>query len=159
MSVHFIRHWPEGNWVFDYNFPEKSKDEIYRDYLSTVKRGLETGLFDVLGHVDMVKDTGDSLINIVPTEVDSLLETLKKMDMCIEINSSGFRKKVGEPYPGFDWLALIKEKSVPLTIGSDAHHPNQVGLEFDSVYQHLTKEGVKEIITFDNRRKIKMVIG
>ena len=25
MSVHFLRHWPEGNWVFDYNFPGKSK--------------------------------------------------------------------------------------------------------------------------------------
>ena len=23
MSVHFIRHWPDGNWVFDYKLPDK----------------------------------------------------------------------------------------------------------------------------------------
>ena len=158
MSVHFIHHWPEGNWVFEYDFPEKSKKEIYKDYLSTVKRGIETGLFDVLGHVDIIKSPGDSLIEIVPDDVNTLLETLKNNDMSLEINTSGYRKKVEEPFPGFDWLSLIKEKSVSLTTGSDAHHPDQVGLKFEDLYQRLQKEDFVNLVTYDRREIIEIGI-
>lgn len=158
MSVHFIHHWPEGNWVFEYDFPEKSKKEIYKDYLSTLKRGIETGLFDVLGHVDIIKSSNDSLLEIVPNDVEVLLETLKISDMSLEINTSGYRKKVGEPYPGFDWLTLIKEKSVSLSTGSDAHHPDQVGLKFEDLYQRLQKEGFNKLVTYDKREKIEIEI-
>jgi histidinol-phosphatase (PHP family) len=158
MSVHFIRHWPEGNWVFDYHFPEKSKEEIYKDYLSTVIRGVQTGLFDILGHADMIKSSGDSLINIVPDEVDILFEAIKKADMSIEINTSGYRKKVDEPYPGLDWLPLIKNKPISVTIGSDAHHPKQVGLKFKSVYQKFRDVGINKLVFYDKRLKMERKI-
>jgi histidinol-phosphatase (PHP family) len=158
MSVHFIRHWPEGNWVFDYSFSDKSREDIYKDYLITVIKGIETGLFDVLGHVDMIKIFGDSLIRLIPSEVDILLEALKEHDMSIEINSSGYRKKVKEPYPGLDWLPFIKEKSIPLTTGSDAHHPDQVGLGFESLYKRLHDEGIDRLVTYKKRQKIEIQI-
>lgn len=156
MSVHFIRHWPEGNWVFDYNFPDRSTSEIYKDYIAALIKGIETGLFDILGHADMVKAKGDSLLDIVPSDVDRLLDVLKESDMSIEINTSGFRKKVGEPYPGFDWLPLIKKKSISLTTGSDAHHPDQVGLEFKPVYQRIKHEDIKTLVTYENREKTEI---
>ena len=153
MSVHFLRHWPEGNWVFDYDFPGKSKEEIFTDYLSTVQKGLQTGLFDVLGHADMVKSAGDSLIEIIPHEVDLILDDLIDADMSIEINTSGFRKDMGESYPGYDWIERIKKKDVAITIGSDAHHPSQVGLEFEPVYKRLKEEGIKKIAVYEKRLK------
>lgn len=151
MSVHFIRHWPDGNWVFDYHFPDKSKEEIYRDYLSTLIKGIQTGMFDVLGHLDMVKTPGDSLLDKIPDEANLLLQMVKKTGMAIEINTSGYRKNVGEPYPGLDWLPLIKKYSIPLTIGSDAHHPDQVGLKFKSVYNRIKDQGIKTLIVYDKR--------
>jgi len=158
MSVHFIRHWPSGNWVFDYYFPGKSKNEIYKDYLCTIVKGVETGLFDVLGHVDMIKSPGDSLLQVVPEEVTRLLQIVKKSDMAIEINTSGYRKRVKESYPGFDWIPLIKDYSIPLTIGSDAHHPDQVGLQFNPVYNRIKEEGITELIVYDKRLKMKRKI-
>ena len=158
MSVHFIRHWPEGNWVFDYHFPNKSKEEIYKDYLSIMKRGIETGLFDVLGHSDMIKSPGDSLIQLIPNDVNELLQVVKKSGMAIEINTSGYRKNVLEPYPGLDWIPLISDNSIPLTIGSDAHHPNQVGLQFKPVYKRVKEAGIKKLIVYDKRRKMEIKI-
>jgi histidinol-phosphatase (PHP family) len=155
MSVHFIRHWPEGNWVFDYNFPDKSKEEIYRDYLSTLKKGIDTGLFDIIGHLDMIKSPEDSLLDILPGDVNELLGVIIKSGMAIEINTSGYRKKVGEPYPGLDWLPMIKEKSIPLTIGSDAHHPDQVGLKFEHVYRRIKEEGISTLVVYDKRLQMK----
>jgi len=156
MSVHFIRHWPEGNWVFEYNFPERSKEEIYKDYLNTVIEGIKSGLFDVLGHADMIKSAGDTLKLTNPQEVEILLHTLKTHDMSIEINTSGFRKNVEEPYPGFDWISLIKEKSISLTTGSDAHHPDQVGLQFETLYKRLRDEGIDRLVSYEKRNKVEV---
>ena len=158
MSVHFVKHWPEGNWVFDYHFPEKSQKDIYKDYLSTVIRGIKTGLFDVLGHIDMIKAKGDSLMQLVPEEIDYLFDALKGADMSMEINTSGYRKKVEEPYPGLDWIALIKEKSIPLTTGSDAHHPDQVALGYTTLYQRLEAEGIDKLVCYDKRKRIEIDI-
>jgi histidinol-phosphatase (PHP family) len=158
MSVHFIRHWPEGNWVFDYNFPEKLQKEIYKDYLSTVISGIKTGLFDVLGHIDMIKAKGDSLLEMVPEEVDLLFDALKSSDMSMEINTSGYRKKVDEPYPGLDWIALLNERSIPLTTGSDAHHPDQVALKFNTLYQRLKAEGINKLVSYNRRKRIEVDI-
>ena len=55
MAVHFIRHWPQGNWAFHYNFPEKQLYEVYADYLNIVSEGIKTGLFDVVAHLDLIK--------------------------------------------------------------------------------------------------------
>ena len=158
MSVHFLRHWPKGNWVFDYHFPDKSKEEIYGDYLSTLIKGINTGLFDVLGHLDMVKTRGDSLLRKIPLEVNQLLSAVKKSGMAIEINTSGYRKNVGEPYPGLDWLPSIRDNSIPLTIGSDAHHPDQVGLNIKSVYLKLKEAGINKLVVFKNRRQSEKMI-
>jgi len=152
MSVHFLRHWPNGNWVFDYYFPNKSKSEIYSDYIHTIIKGIKTGLFDVLGHVDMIKSPGDSLVQMIPDEIELLLKTAKHNNMTLEINTSGFRKKTGESYPGLDWIDLIKKIRIPLTVGSDAHTPNQVGLEFNKVYRELINKGIVSVISYKNRR-------
>jgi histidinol-phosphatase (PHP family) len=151
MSVHFVRHWPGDNWVFKYNFPDKTNKDIYKDYLSTLQKGIETGLFDVLGHVDIIKSPGDSLIKIIPEPVDTLIQTVKKNDMSVEINTSGFRKDYAESYPGLDWLDTLKNHNIPITTGSDAHKPEQVGLQFEHIYHYLRTIEVEYLATYDAR--------
>lgn len=159
MSVHFLRHWSDDNWVFNYHFPDKSKREIYSDYIHTSIKGIKTGLFDVLGHVDIIKSPGDSLLLMIPDQIEKMLKTAKQNDMTLEINTSGFRKKTGESYPGLDWLDLIKKVQIPLTVGSDAHAPNQVGLEFDKVYRELIENSIFSVISYKNRRPQKVLIS
>jgi histidinol-phosphatase (PHP family) len=158
MSVHFIRHWSKGNWVFDYHFPDKSKEEIFKDYLSTIVKGVKTGLFDVLGHPDIIKSPGDSLLQIIPNEVIQLLKIVKKSGMAVELNTSGYRKNVGEPYPGLDWLPVLRDYAVPLTTGSDAHHPSQVGLRFNSLYHKIKEQDIGYLVVYDKRRQIEQKI-
>jgi len=156
MSVHFLHHWPEGNWVFDYNFPDKTLSEIYSDYLKTMIQGINTGLFDVVGHVDIIKASGDSFTNQIPDDVDLLLKSILKMNMSLEINTSGYRKPINESYPGYDWLNLINRHQVPLTIGSDAHSPDQIGLNFSQVYQELQSEGIRTLSCYNNRKRFNI---
>jgi histidinol-phosphatase (PHP family) len=118
-----------------------------------VRQGIRTGLYDVVGHIDMIKRVGDSLVKIVPKEVDKTLDLIKFTDMSIEVNSSGYRKKVAESYPGFDWIPQIKDKRIPVSVGSDAHAPDQVGLSFAQIYGQLKNAGIQEVVSYQKRRK------
>lgn len=152
MSIHFIKHWPAGNWIFKYNLPEMSTEAIFEDYLTTLIKGIRIGIFDILGHADIIKRHGESLIKSVPDKVEQLLFEVKKHNMSIEINSSGFRKEVAESYPGFDWLPLIKKYDLPITVGSDAHAPDQVAFEYSQIYSQLERESINKIATFEKRK-------
>ena len=51
--------------------------------------------------------------------------------MSAEVNVSGSRKAIGEPYPSWPIVRLMVEEGLPLVPGSDAHDPSHVaaGLE------------------------------
>ncbi len=154
MSVHFIKEWSDGNWVFNYDFAYKSIKEIYLEYLKSIKKGIDTGLFDVVAHIDIIKKPGLSIMKLVPEAASDILSNIKKSQMVLEINTSGFRRKIAEPYPGNDWFETISELQVPVCIGSDSHAPDQVGLGFNSIYTLLQNKNIKQIAHFDKRNFI-----
>lgn len=154
MSIHFLKNWPEGSWVFNYEFPNRTFEEIYTEYLSTIIKGINTGLFDIVGHLDIIKKPGQSMVNLVPDLVSDVLKTVNKNNMVLEINSSGFRKKICEPYPSLEMLDIIKEINVPICIGSDSHSPQQVGFKFDDIYSSLKQNGIEHLTHFERRKKI-----
>jgi len=137
MAVHFLRHWPDGNWAFGYQFPGKSMADIYSDYLATVIRGIRTGLFDVVAHVDLIKKAGYPIFDHARESFIEVLREVRQANMAIEINTSGRRKNINEFFPSNELWELIFEQNLPITIGSDAHSPSQVGLCFDMVAEHL----------------------
>jgi histidinol-phosphatase (PHP family) len=128
MSVHFIEGWSAGNWVFEYHFDSRTQQDIYREYLSVVRQGIETGLFDVVAHLDLIKRPGTPLLPLVQNELLLIFEALKAQNMALEINTSGTRKAIAEPYPARPLAELAVKNGVALTFGSDAHAPEQVGL-------------------------------
>jgi histidinol-phosphatase (PHP family) len=158
MSVHFINNWPNGHWVFNYSFPDKNQYDIFVEYLNEIINGIRTGLFDVLGHADLIKLPGQSLIKDAPEKTDELLKEIVASDMTIEINTSGFRREIQESYPGFDWLKAIIENEISITTGSDAHRPDQIALKFDLLYQELHKRDIHTITGFRNRKKVELTI-
>jgi len=153
MSVHFLKNWTAGNWVFDYSFPDKPLADIYLEYLAEVRRGIKTGLFDLIGHIDIIKRDGPSLLQLVPDQVTRTLQLLKKYNMAVEINSSGLRKDTRTCYPGYDWLPEIKRLDLPVTMGSDAHAPEQVGWGFAEIYEQIRMHGINKLAVY-RRRKI-----
>lgn len=158
MSVHFVKKWPQGNWVFNYNFPDKTINDILQDYITEIIKGIRTGLFDVLGHADLIKLPGQSLVQMVPHLVRDLLNELETAEMAIEINSSGYRRDIQESYPGFDWLNMIYEHRIPVSTGSDAHQPSQIALNFQTVYHTLADHGIQSITGFQGRKPYPVML-
>jgi histidinol-phosphatase (PHP family) len=128
MSVHFIRDWPEDQFVFDYEGDPRPLERIYDDYLAAVRKGVETGLYDSVAHFDLIKKPGAPLLATHRAEVEEIIGSCVTRGMSAEINTSGVRKEIGETYPSPAIVALMARRGLPLTPGSDAHAPSQVGL-------------------------------
>ena len=137
MSVHFIKNWPKNNWVFSYHFPNRPIHEIYSDYLQALKRGIDTGLFDIVGHLDLIKNEDVPLMDTNKLEVLDILKCTKNQSMAVEINTSGLRKDITETYPSLNILPYLEKYKIPITLGSDAHKPEQVGSKFDETEKIL----------------------
>ena len=155
-SVHFIEGWGFDNPEFIGKYKEQNIDEIWQKYFDTIQEMAESRLFDVVGHLDLIK-----VFKFMPTkDINSIaykaMLAIKEADMVMEINVAGFRKPVKEPYPSPSLLKLAFELDIPITFGSDAHEPEQVSLFSDEIIQIAKNVGYTECAVF-NKRKRKFI--
>lgn len=133
MSVHFVRAWPGDQWVFDLSADHRPLESIYDDYLQAVRAGIETGLFDCVAHFDLIKQEGHPLIDTHRPEIEKIVSLCRERGMSAEINVSGLRKPIGEPYPSWPIVRLMVKEGLPLVPGSDAHEPSHVGAGLEAL--------------------------
>ena len=152
-SVHFIGKWGFDNPVFVHHYDVRDIDETYRSYFETIQQSARSGLFDIIGHCDLVKKFGHRPTKSLDELIRETLAVIQKEDLCIEINTSGLRKPVKEIYPAESILALAAEMNIPLTLGSDAHDPADVGRDFDAAASLVHQYGRGEIAVFTRRNR------
>ena len=155
-SVHIL-----GDWIFDdpreeERYENVDIDEFYVAYLEAEKEMVATGLYDIVGHADLVKKFDRrASIDLTP-HYRELLSEMKRMGVCFEVNTAGLRWPAGEIYPEPDFVRLGAETGVPVTLGSDSHCPEDVGRDFDLALKLLCDSGYREAATFKDR-KINLV--
>ena len=66
-----------------------------------------------------------------PVAASRALHAIRQAGAALELNTAGLRKPVGEAYPAPGLLAEARALGIPLTFGSDAHRPEEVGWAFD----------------------------
>ncbi len=152
-SVHFLGEWGFDNPTYVWKYDERKIDEIYEEYFSAVAASARSGLFDIVGHCDLVKKFGHRPARNLEELHREMMRVIKKNDLCIEINTSGMQKPAREIYPSIAILALAKEYRIPLTLGSDAHRPEDVGRDFDIAYPLLEEYGNGKVATFSRRQR------
>ncbi len=156
-SVHFI-----GKWGFDdpakrSDWDKKDINSVYREYFSLLRQSAQTGLFNIMAHVDLVKKFGHRPTVDMLDEVRKTAQVFKESGVAVEINTSGLRKPVGEMYPSPSHLKIYAEAGVPLTFGSDAHAPEDVGRDFNLAVDLVKAAGFSEYVVFE-KRKINRII-
>lgn len=160
-SVHFI-----DDWAFDDPDPAIREywkiynvNDVYRKYYALLRQSAKTGLFNIIGHCDLPKKFGARATVDLTDDVRSTAKVFKECGVAIEINTAGLRKPVAEMYPAPDCLKIYCQAGVPLTFGSDAHNPQDVGKDFDKAVDLAKSAGYTEYLIFKQRkveRKIKL---
>ncbi len=156
-SVHFINGWGFDNPDEREAWSQANIDEVYREYYKLLRASAETGLFDIIAHVDLVKKFGYRSSADLTADLKETARTFKKHGLTIEINTAGLRKDVKEIYPSLESLKVYVSEGVPITFGSDAHLPAEVGSDFDQARALALAAGCKEYVLFKDRAIEKVV--
>ncbi|HEY8478015.1 MAG TPA: histidinol-phosphatase HisJ family protein [Chloroflexota bacterium] len=152
-SVHFIGEWGLDDPRYVERYAEWDVDALYERYFELVIAAASTGLFDVMAHLDLVKKFGYRPRRDLAPLYRDLAAALKAADVVVEVSTAGLRKPVGEIYPSRDLLAACCKAGVPVTLGSDAHRPEEVGYAFDRAVDLLREVGYRTYVAFHRRRR------
>jgi len=152
-SVHFIEGWGFDNPEFIGKYKNKDIDKIWQDYFDEIEKMAKSGLFQIAGHLDLIK-----IFNFKPKKdvrliAKDAIKAIKRSNMSVELNSAGFRKPVKECYPGDKLLELIKENDITVTFGSDAHKIEQIGYKTKELEKKAKEFGYDRCALFRNKER------
>ncbi len=152
-SVHYI----ESGWDIDNpsklaRWENRDVAEVWSAYYDRLTRAAESRLFDIIGHVDLCKKFGFSPREDFMPVAQRFLEAAASHGVAIEINTAGLRKPCHEMYPSHAILETARRLRVPITFGSDAHAPEEVGADFDRALALAINCGYTHSLRFVGRR-------
>lgn len=151
-SIHFLDDWGFDNPEFIGEYKKRDMLECWKEYLASLKQMITTGLFQIVGHMDLLKVFNHQPPKILENQIQEVLEEIKKQNMALEINASGLRKPVKEQYPSERIIAMAFEQKVPIAFGSDAHSVEHVGFGYKQVIEIAKNIGYKEAVFFRKKQ-------
>lgn len=134
----------------------KSKDPFYDYYAYMADCLAKYKAFDVLAHLNVIDRYADCVPDYTPYTdiIENILKTLIENGKGLEFNTSSFRYGMGErTMPAKEILKLYRSLGGEIiTVGSDAHNPQDVGYMCIEAVEILKSYGFKYIATYENRK-------
>jgi len=140
-----------------------------RRYFSEIREALSTGLFHCVSHIELPRkfDAGPQALprpiftgaeQVWWEELTRTLEAMAVHGVALEYNTGGLATW-GRPYLSPEALELARDLGLSIVVGSDAHHPDQVGRGFVDAERELRRAGVAEVWTFRAGRPVPISLG
>lgn len=159
-SVHCIDHVAISSAKESSGYlPGTDMDDVVTKYYSTLARGVESGLFDVVAHLDLyrrhgAKYFGEQVYQAYQGHVEPILESMAQKGLGLEINTSSIKQGQKEFYPSKEIIKLAWEKGIHIfTTGSDAHRLGELGQGIEQA-ENILKEFGGIPASFSQRRPI-----
>jgi len=153
-SIHYqVSHYRKLFYTGDIHLYQ----ELYFEHLA---RSAECGLFDTLAHPDLIKNENPAAWDFarLRPHIERALDRIAATGVAMELNTSGVQKNLPEMNPSLAQLVLMRERAIPVVIGSDAHVPQRVGDGYPAALQLLLDAGYTEVSYFLDRQRQKLSI-
>ncbi len=138
-STHYLR---AGLSVDDAIFANDcitgSAEGDWAAYWSAMLDMVQSGLFDVVGHIDLVKIWNRRPSGDLMRYYEPVLNALEGSGLVVELNTAGWHKPCAEQYPSTPLLRELLRRHIPLAINSDAHHPEHLSRDWERAHALLT---------------------
>jgi histidinol-phosphatase (PHP family) len=150
-SLHFLGDWHFSSKAGRHRYESEDPEESFPKYFELLRMMVRSGLFDVLAHADALRKETFEPGPDSAEEYERLADLLARHGMAIEVNTAGLRRGAGSIYPDRLLLEACGAKGVPVTLGSDAHTPADVGRDFRYAFRLLEETGITDLAIFDGR--------
>ncbi|MDH6344190.1 histidinol-phosphatase (PHP family) [Parabacteroides sp. PFB2-12] len=104
---------------------------LTEEYYRSVCRMVELGGLDIVGHVDKIYQNGHRYPGF-SLEADwykdlfyACIELIAQKGLMVELNTKNYHRKQ-QLFPHSQFLALLREKKIPMMVNSDTHFPHLV---------------------------------
>ena len=133
-------------WVED-----RSLAEIVAPSFDEVEAAARSGLFDAIGHIDVVKrylfpHVKPTQFEAAPELYEPILRALVESGTALEVNTSGLRYSIGVTFPHPAIVTRFRELGGrAVTVGSDAHRAEHFGWGLGDGYAIAAEAGFREL--------------
>jgi histidinol-phosphatase (PHP family) len=166
-SLHYIRGIDIGSRrqsprFFSGRPIQESLDIYYEDW----RKGVESGLFDVMAHPDYFRKylplTHPQPITWEEygTTVYDAIDSLKSYGVGVEVNASGWRHGIKDVYPIRGFMEAVREAGIDkVAVGSDCHRVHDLGVNTVKAVRRLEEVGYSHLCVFEGRRNRKISLA
>lgn len=142
LGQHYI--YSDNNYKMVHS--ETLSDADYKIYRDLVIEGLNTGLFSILAHPDIVFFNNEKISEFGLKCLEEIILECIRLNVYLEVNANGLRRKgIGDllyRYPRQEYLDLLKKHNAKCIISDDAHDPKYlVDDKTRILYSYLVDEG------------------
>ncbi len=142
---------------------------IYDEYFGLMRKAVESGLFQNIAHIDLIKKYSGEIYPPLKFEAYqdtalALIRSLIEKRVGIELNTKGLTFKMKEFFPSENFLKLYVSESkkhgvAPLiTLGGDAHQAENIGANFSEGIQAIKQAGCKQLTGFNRKQAFMITI-
>lgn len=130
-----------------------SLEKLAVRYYETVAEMASALRPDVVGHLDLIKkncakagfDPADLETPAVHAALDHALEVIQRQGAILDLNTAGWRKGLGEPYPSPRLIREANRRNIPFCFGDDSHRTAEVGTGIEEARNVLLDCGVSTV--------------
>lgn len=110
---------------------------------------------EVVGHLDVIRKNAASYGSVetppVQRAAERALEAVREAGAILDLNTAGYRKGLGTPYPA-PWLVQLAHRmGIGFCFGDDSHSVEEVGDGLEEARTYLLKQGVTAICVLERR--------
>lgn len=104
---------------------------------------------EVVGHLDLIRRNAPSGADLqtaaIAAATDRALQAVRESGAILDLNTAGWRKGLGNPYPAPPLVKRASELGIGFCFGDDSHGAAQVGDGIDRARGYLMELGVTSI--------------
>lgn len=166
-GIHLIKKEDisEGLWFIDGPKSERYDEGLQKLFHNDIKEGVAayyhtvnemvtTQKPDIVAHLDKIKMHNQNRYFTEDEKwytdlVDETLAVIAESGCIVEINTRGiYKKRCPDLFPSLPILKKLYKLQVPITISSDAHAPEELGLGLDIAQKTAREAGYRETFRF-----------
>ena len=153
-SVHWVGAW----WFLRQGAPAEYQRRgvraAYEQYFDLFTALAAWGAVDSLGHADVIKVHGFVPQGSLAYLYEPVVAAAADAGTAVEISSQGLLRTVKEIYPAPEFLRLFHQAGVPITLGSDAHSPDESAFGYAEIVAAARAAGYTEYLRFAARQRL-----
>jgi len=125
-SVHFAGEFGYSSRTYHTTDDDERRRAAVARYYDAVVGAVESGLFDVLGHLDLPERLPELRGYSTRADYERVAEALAGSDVVPEVNAGRVHRSLGRVHPNPAMLASFRRRGVRFVLGSDSHRPEDL---------------------------------